>query len=62
MPNCKIIVNIAVSADGYGARTDGSPLIAPRHCEVPLRLQSLQEFSNGVVQLHYKVQRAASSP
>jgi dihydrofolate reductase len=37
---------------------DGLPLIAPRHREVPLRLQSVTPFPDGVVQLHYLVQRA----
>lgn len=36
---------------------EGIPLIAPRHREVPLRLQSLQRFPDGVVQLHYDVQQ-----
>ena len=36
---------------------DGIPLIAPRHREVPLRLLSSQRFSDGVVRLHYEVQR-----
>jgi len=36
---------------------EGIPLIAPRHREVPLRLLSLQRFPDGVVQLHYDVQR-----
>jgi dihydrofolate reductase len=35
---------------------EGIPLIAPRHCKVPLRLVSLKKFPNGVVQLHYNVQ------
>ena len=35
---------------------EGIPLIAPRHREVPLQLQSLQQFPDGVVQLHYDVQ------
>jgi dihydrofolate reductase len=35
---------------------EGIPLIAPRHCDVPLRLLSLQQFPDGVVQLHYEVQ------
>jgi dihydrofolate reductase len=38
---------------------DGIPLIAPRHREVPLRLLSLQQFPDGVAQLHYEVQRPA---
>jgi dihydrofolate reductase len=36
---------------------DGIPLIARRHCEVPLRVLSLQQFPDSVVQLHYQVQR-----
>src|SRR5262249_9615234 len=36
---------------------DGIPLIAPRHRDVPLRLLSLQQFSDSVVQLHYEVER-----
>ena len=34
---------------------DGIPLIARRHRHVPLELQSLERFENGVVQLHYKI-------
>ena len=37
---------------------EGIPLIAPRHREVPLRLLSSQQFPDGVVQLHYEVQRS----
>jgi dihydrofolate reductase len=36
---------------------EGVPLIAPRHCEVPLRLLSLRRFRDGVVQLRYEVQQ-----
>ena len=36
---------------------EGIPLMAPRHREVPLRLLSLQQFPDGVVQLHYAVPR-----
>lgn len=36
---------------------DGIPLIAHRHRHVPLRLRSVQDFSDGVVQLHYEVQK-----
>jgi dihydrofolate reductase len=36
---------------------DGIPLIAPRHLHVPLRLLSVEHFSDGVVQLHYDVQQ-----
>lgn len=34
---------------------DGIPLIAPRHLNVPLELQSVERFENGVVKLHYRV-------
>ena len=34
---------------------EGIPLIAPRHRQVPLRLLSVEKFSDGVVQLHYDV-------
>jgi dihydrofolate reductase len=37
---------------------EGIPLIARGHREVPLRLLTLQEFPDGVVQLHYEVQKA----
>ena len=36
---------------------EGIPLIAPRHREVALKLLSSQNFSDGVVQVHYAVQR-----
>lgn len=36
---------------------EGVPLIAPSHREVPLRLLSVKRFPDGVVQLHYDVQR-----
>jgi dihydrofolate reductase len=35
---------------------DGIPLIARRHRLVPLDLQSIERFEDGVVQLHYRVQ------
>ena len=108
VPERKIIVNIAASADGYVARPDGNldakilgrktfdrslqlgarfsgdiigsfldenaidefiitvvptfigegiPLVAPRQREVALRSIGVQQFSDGVVQLHYAVQR-----
>jgi dihydrofolate reductase len=38
---------------------DGIPLLAPRHREVPLRLLGVESFPDGVVQLHYEVQRAS---
>ena len=34
---------------------DGIPLIARRHRHVPLTLQSVERFEDGVVQLHYSV-------
>jgi dihydrofolate reductase len=34
---------------------DGIPLIARRHRHVPLVLQSVERFEDGVVQLHYRV-------
>jgi hypothetical protein len=38
---------------------EGIPLIAPRHREVPLRLIPLQQFPDGIVELHYDVQPRA---
>lgn len=38
---------------------EGIPLIAPRHLHVPLHLQSVRRFADGVVQVHYKVQQTA---
>jgi dihydrofolate reductase len=37
---------------------EGIPLIAPGRREVPVRLLTLQQFPDGVVQLHYEVRRA----
>jgi hypothetical protein len=34
-------------------------LIAHRHRDAPLRLRSVQRFPDGVVQLHYNVERTA---
>jgi len=34
---------------------DGIPLIARRHCHVPLELHSVDRFEDGLVQLHYSV-------
>ena len=34
---------------------DGIPLIARRHRQVPLLLQSTEKFNDGLVQLHYCV-------
>src|SRR3989449_881112 len=36
---------------------EGIPLIARRHRHVPLELHSIDRFENGVVQLHYRVQK-----
>jgi len=38
---------------------DGIPLIARRHRHVPLGLQSVERFEDGLVQLHYRVQNRA---
>lgn len=38
---------------------EGIPLIAPRPRQVPLRLLSVQRFSDGVAQLHYHVRQTA---
>lgn len=38
---------------------EGLPLIARRHRQVPLRLQSVRRFPDGVVQVHYQVQQTA---
>jgi dihydrofolate reductase len=37
---------------------EGIPLLAPRHRQVPLRLLRVEQFPDGVVQLHYEVQRS----
>ncbi|HMG13520.1 MAG TPA: dihydrofolate reductase family protein, partial [Gemmatimonadaceae bacterium] len=39
---------------------DGIPLIARRHRQVPLDLQSVERFDDGLVQLHYRVQKVSS--
>jgi dihydrofolate reductase len=36
---------------------EGIPLIAPRHRTVPLKLLSVKKFSDGVVRLHYQVEK-----
>ena len=36
---------------------EGVPLIAPRHRTVPLDLVATKKFSDGVVRLHYKIDR-----
>jgi dihydrofolate reductase len=38
---------------------DGVPLIARRHRHVPLQLHSVEQFEDGVVQLHYLLQNSA---
>ena len=38
---------------------DGIPLIARRHRHVPLELNSVERFDDGLVQLHYHVQKRA---
>lgn len=38
---------------------EGIPLIQPRHRNVPLRLRSVRRFPDGVVRLHYLVERQA---
>jgi dihydrofolate reductase len=37
---------------------EGIPLLAPRHRAVALRLLGVHQFLDGVVQLHYEVQRS----
>ncbi len=37
---------------------EGIPLLAPRHRNVPLRLLDIQQFPDGVAQLHYEVKRS----
>lgn len=37
---------------------EGIPLIAPRHRTVPLKLLSTKKYSDGVVGLHYAVEKA----
>ena len=39
---------------------DGIPLIARRHRHVPLELQSVERFEDGLVQLRYLVKRSAA--
>ena len=40
---------------------DGIPLIARRHRHVPLGLQSVRQFPDGVVQVHYEVRHATGA-
>lgn len=35
----------------------GIPLVAPRHRDIPLRLLASRKFPDGVVRLHYEVER-----
>ena len=49
----EFIINVVPMFTG-----EGIPLIAPRHREVPLRLLSLHQFPDGVVQLQYDVQHS----
>ncbi|HEX6466766.1 MAG TPA: dihydrofolate reductase family protein, partial [Terriglobales bacterium] len=37
---------------------EGIPLLAPRHRDVALRTLGIQQFPDGVVQLHYQVERS----
>ena len=40
---------------------EGIPLIKPRHRLVPLKLLSTREYPDGVVRLHYEVERESDS-
>src|SRR5439155_18316576 len=48
----EFIITVVPTFIGEGIR-----LLAPRQREVTLRLLGVQQFPNGVVQLHYEVQR-----
>ncbi|HKA36916.1 MAG TPA: dihydrofolate reductase family protein [Thermoanaerobaculia bacterium] len=37
---------------------EGIPLVAPRHRDVPLRLRSSRKYPDGVVAIHYEVERS----
>jgi len=41
---------------------EGIPLIAPKHRLVPLKLLSVRDYPDGVLRLHYGVERAAEKP
>jgi dihydrofolate reductase len=41
---------------------EGIPLISRKHRDVPLTMQNVKRFPDGVVQLHYVVQKNAASP
>jgi dihydrofolate reductase len=51
----EFIISVVPTFIGEGIR-----LIAPRHREVPLRLLGVENFPDGVVQLHYEVCRPLS--
>jgi dihydrofolate reductase len=36
---------------------EGIPLVAPRHRDVPLRLLSTRKYPDGVVRLHYEIEK-----
>jgi dihydrofolate reductase len=40
----------------------GIPLLAPRHRLVPLELTSARSFKDGVVRIHYRVERGRTAP
>jgi dihydrofolate reductase len=40
----------------------GIPLITPKHRDVPLKLISVRDYRDGVVRLHYAVERSAEKP
>jgi len=41
---------------------EGIPLIAPKHRLVPLKLLSVRDYPDGVLRLHYAVERRAENP
>lgn len=41
---------------------EGIPLIAPKHRLVPLRLRSVRDYPDGVLRLHYGVERTVERP
>jgi dihydrofolate reductase len=41
---------------------EGIPLIAPKHRLVPLKLLSVRDYPDGVLRLHYAVERPAQKP
>ena len=40
---------------------EGIPLTAPRHRQLPLTLLACRTYADGVVRLHYRIQKAAES-